>query len=101
METPPPPPRFCPEHPSVRLVQQRRTFTGPGVAEAEEGLDHLLAQGTSLPVALRVVADATAMTLAEVIVCPGRDADRELALADLAVALRDEAGLLETHRERH
>ncbi|WP_287922268.1 hypothetical protein [Cellulomonas sp.] len=80
----------------MRLVQQRRTITGPRVRDAEAGLDHLLARGASLPVALRAVADETAMTVAEAIICPGRDPARELALADLAVALRDEAGLLET-----
>lgn len=100
MDTPPPP--SAPHKrtvATVRLVQQRRTLLGPGVREAEEGLDHLLRRGTSLPVALRVVADEVALMLAMTILNPDADRDRdparEHALAVLVVALRDEAELLD------
>jgi len=91
MEQPPPParPRRAPG--SIHLERQRRTLSGPGVADAEVALDLHLAAGSDLPSALRAVADETAVTLAEAILCQPRDPAHELALADLAVALRDEA----------
>lgn len=83
---------------SIRLEHQRRTLTGPGVTDAELALDHLLATGSSLPDALRAVADQVAMNLAMAVICPDRDHAGELALADLAVALNDEA-LMASARE--
>ncbi|MBD8059020.1 hypothetical protein IC607_08570 [Cellulomonas sp. JH27-2] len=99
METPPPParPRHAPG--SIRLEHQRRTLTGAAATDAEHALDLHLAAGMSLPAALRAVADEVAMALAEAVLCQPRNHTREAALADLAVALRDEATLID-HRSR-
>jgi len=101
MDTPPAQqPRPRRREGAIYLEHQRRTLTGPGVTDAEMTLDHLLATGMSLPDAYRAVAAETALMLAMAIICPDRDHDRELALADLAVALNDEAASVENQGRR-